>query len=340
MKPFLKTLGNEVLSVPPMWIMRQAGRYLPEYRAVRQNARNFIEFCLNPELAIEVTLQPIRRYHFDAAIIFADILLIPHALGQKVAFVEGEGPKLEPIRDAVGLKRLSVSDDLEALQPVMETVKGVKAALPADVALIGFAGAPWTVATYMIEGEGGTDHGTIRRMAWEEPALFDALMARLVSATSAYLIAQAEAGAETLQIFDTWAGSVPDGLFQRAVIQPTAAIVAAIKARFPHLPVIGFPRGGAAHLAAYAAETGVDAIGIDHMTPMHFAVREATGKVLQGNLDPLLLLEGGAAMKAETLRILETMKGRPFIFNLGHGVTPPTPPDHVARLVDIVRGNS
>ncbi|HEX4533596.1 MAG TPA: uroporphyrinogen decarboxylase family protein, partial [Rhizomicrobium sp.] len=208
-KPLLRSLRGEVLAHPPVWLMRQAGRYLPEYRALRASAKNFIDFCLTPELAVEVTLQPVRRFGMDAAILFADILLVPHALGQDVRFVEGEGPRLEPIRDAAALAKLSDARLTQTLSPVMETIKGVRAALPPDVALIGFAGAPWTVATYMIEGQGGSDYENTRRMAWREPQLFAALMDRLVDATAAYLIAQADAGAEALQLFDSWAGAVP-----------------------------------------------------------------------------------------------------------------------------------
>ena len=339
MKPFLQTLRGEPLGKTPLWLMRQAGRYLPEYRAVRQKAKGFVDFCFSPELAIEATLQPIRRYGFDAAILFADILLVPHALGQTVSFVEGEGPRFEPIRDAEGLKRLSQDKAADVLAPVMATVAGVSAALPPDTALIGFAGAPWTVATYMVEGKGGTDHGEIRKLAWMQPEVFGAIVDHLVEATSAYLIAQVDAGAEALQIFDTWAGSVPAALFETAVIRPTARIVAAVRAHRPDVPIIGFPRGAAAHLAAYAKGTGVNGIGVDHMTDLAFAAASVpTNVTLQGNLDPLLLLEGGAVMEAETRKILAAMEGRPFVFNLGHGVTPPTPPEHVAKLVDIVRG--
>lgn len=319
--------------------MRQAGRYLPEYRAIRSRARDFVDFCLTPELAIEATLQPIRRYGMDAAILFADILLIPQAMGQSLAFVEGEGPKLEPIRNRDDLKRLSVAGAAERLQPVMETLKGVRAALPDNVALIGFAGAPWTVATYMIEGGGGSDFATIRHMAWSDPKLFGELLNRLTEATISYLIAQIDAGAEALQLFDTWAGSVPAPLFERAVIQPAADIVRAVKAHAPHVPVIGFPRAAAAHLAAYAARTGVDGVGIDHMTPLAFAAAAVpAGKALQGNLDPILLLTGGEAMADEARRLVRSMEGRPYIFNLGHGILPPTPPEHVAELIAAVRG--
>ena len=227
-KKLIATLKGEATPRPPVWLMRQAGRYLPEYRALRANAKDFVQFCLTPELAIEVTLQPVRRFSMDAAILFADILLVPHALGQKVWFAEGEGPRLEPVRDGAGLKRLSY--DAGKLAPVMQTIKGVRVALPDDAALIGFAGAPWTVASYMIEGAGGSDHETIRHLAWTEPKFFAALINTLVEATSAYLIAQGHAGAEALQLFESWAGTVPAGLFRTAVLEPTARIVAAVKA--------------------------------------------------------------------------------------------------------------
>ncbi len=319
--------------------MRQAGRYLPEYRALRANAKNFIEFCLNPELAVEVTLQPVRRFGMDAAILFADILLVPHALGQTVGFFEGEGPRLEPIRDAAGLAQLSDARIAETLAPVMTTIRSVRAALPADVALIGFAGAPWTVATYMIEGRGKTDYENCRRMMWSEPKLFAALLDRLVDATASYLIAQADAGAEALKLFDSWAGAVPAPLFDMAVIAPTARIVKAVKARHPNVPIIGLPRGAGSHVARYAAQTGVDAVGIDHMTDIAAAAATLPARVAsQGNLDPMLLMVGGEPMEIEARRIVGAMAGRPHIFNLGHGVLQHTPPEHVARLVDIVKG--
>ncbi len=339
MKPLLAALHGNIAPTPPIWLMRQAGRYLPEYRALRAEAKNFIAFCLNPELATEVTLQPVRRFGMDGAILFADILLVPHALGQRVEFLEGEGPRLEPIRNAAALVKLSQARLSETLAPVMETIKGVRAALPARAALIGFAGAPWTVATYMIEGHGGTDYETSRRMMWTEPGLFAAIIDLLVEATASYLIAQADAGAEALQLFDSWAGAVPGPLFETAVIAPTARIVEAVRARHPGMPIIGFPRAAGSHLARYAAATGVSAVGVDHMTDMP-SVAAAMPKrmALQGNLDPILLLTGGAAMEQETRRTLAAMKDRPFIFNLGHGVMQPTPPENVARLVDVVRG--
>jgi uroporphyrinogen decarboxylase len=336
-KKLLAALKGEATARPPIWLMRQAGRYLPEYRALRANAKDFVQFCLTPELAVEVTLQPVRRFQLDAAILFADILLIPHALGQKLWFAEGEGPRLEPIRDGAGLAKLSY--DAAKLAPVMQTIKGVRAALPDDAALIGFAGSPWTVASYMIEGAGGTDHENIRRLAWTNPQFFAALMDVLVEATSQYLIAQADAGAEALQLFESWAGTVPAGLFQTAVLDPTARIVAAVKARHPAIPIIGFPRGAGAWLSIYARATGVDGIGIDQMTDMAAMAKTLPAHVaLQGNLDPILLLNGGEAMRREAARIIDSMQGRPFIFNLGHGVMQPTPPEHVAELVALVKG--
>lgn len=337
-KALLQALNGETPYRTPVWLMRQAGRYLPEYRALRANAKNFIDFCLNPELATEITLQPVRRFGMDGTILFADILLIPHALGQKVEFLEGEGPHLEPIRDAAGLAKLSDARAAQTLAPVMATIKGVRAGMPAESTLIGFAGAPWTVATYMIEGHGGTDYETSRNMMWREPRLFAAIIDKLVDATSAYLIAQIDAGAEAVQLFDSWAGAVPAPLFDSAVIAPTARIVKAVKARHPRTPFIGFPRAAGSHLVRYAAGTGVDAVGVDHMTDLQeVAGAVPKGVATQGNLDPILLLAGGDAMETEIRRTLTAMKGRPYIFNLGHGVMQPTPPDHVARLVEIVR---
>ncbi len=335
-KKLLQVLAGEPVSPPPIWLMRQAGRYLPEYRALRANAKDFVQFCLTPELAIEVTLQPVHRFDLDAAILFADILLVPHALGQKLWFAEGEGPRLEPVRDAGALTKLSYDPAL--LAPVMQTIKGVRAALPPHVTLIGFAGAPWTVATYMIEGQGGTDHAASRGLA-RDRAFFSRLMDILVESTGAYLIAQVDAGAEALQIFESWAATVPDDLRREAVFEPTARIVKAVKAKHPKIPIIGFPRGGGAWLADYARATGVDGVGIDQMTDMPAAARTLPAHVaVQGNLDPDLLLAGGEAMKEKARRLVEAMAARPFIFNLGHGVVQPTPPEHVAQLVATVRG--
>ncbi len=341
MKPFLDTLAGRVPARPPVWLMRQAGRYLPEYRAVRAKAPDFVAFCLTPDMAIEVTLQPIRRYRFDAAILFADILLIPHGLGQGLAFKEGEGPVLEPIRDRSGVERLAVEGAAARLSPVYEAVAGIRAGLPPEVALIGFAGSPWTVATYMVEGRGGTEQATIRKMAWREPELLAALLDRVVAASVDYLLEQVRAGAEAIQLFDTWAGSVPGPLFDDLVIRPTRAIVERLKAAHPGLPVIGFPRGAAARLAEYAARTGVDAVGVDWSTDLG-AVRHALprGVASQGNLDPLLLAAGGDRLDAEIDAILDATRGAPHVFNLGHGIVPETNPEHVARLVARVRGEA
>jgi len=333
-KKLLSVLGGEAASVPPIWLMRQAGRYLPEYRALRAKAPDFVQFCLNPELAAEVTLQPVKRFDLDAAILFADILLIPHALGQKLWFAEGEGPRLEPLRDAKDIAALRY--DGEKLAPVMQTIRAVRGALDHGTTLIGFAGAPWTVATYMIEGRGGTDHETIRRWAWEQPESFARLMDVLVEATSAYLIAQADAGAEALQLFESWAGTVPADLFERAVLAPTARIVRAVKATHPAIPIIGFPRGAGSWLPRYAEETKVNGVGVDQMTDIaSLALSPRTAR--QGNLDPVLLLQGGEAMRAEAKRLVAGMRGKPFIFNLGHGVMQPTPPEHVADLIATIR---
>jgi uroporphyrinogen decarboxylase len=315
--------------------MRQAGRYLPEYRALRANAKDFVQFCLTPDLAVEVTLQPVRRFHLDAAILFADILLIPHALGQTLWFAEGEGPRLTPIRDRDGVARLAY--DAAKLAPVMQTIRGVRAALAPDATLIGFAGAPWTVATYMIEGQGGTDHGTSKALA-HDPAFFAPLMDLLVESTSAYLIAQGHAGAEALQLFESWAATVPGDLLHEAVFEPTARIVAKVKAVHPDIPIIGFPRGCGAWLKAYVEKTGIDGVGIDQMTDLVEAAKAVPAPIaVQGNLDPELLLKGGEAMRAEARRLVTAMKDRPFIFNLGHGVLQPTPPEHVAELVAAIR---
>jgi len=338
MKPLLETLAGNAISPPPVWLMRQAGRYLPEYRALRAKAGSFLDFCLTPALAIEATLQPVRRFDLDAAIVFADILLIPHALGQRLQYVENEGPKLDPIRGVHDLAPLSDTRAAETLAPVLATLRGVRAALTEDTALIGFAGAPWTVATYMIEGEGGTGFEETRSLAFRDPGFFRALIDRLVEATAAYLIAQADAGAEALQLFDSWAGAVPAALFETAVIAPTTRIVQAVRARHPAVPIIGFPRGAGSHLRLYAELTGVDAVGVDHMTDLSSAAAQMPhGVAVQGNLDPILLRDGGEALAAEVGRIRADMTGLPFVFNLGHGVLPSTPPGHVAELVRLVR---
>jgi len=337
-KLFLRTLAGETVERPPIWLMRQAGRYLPEYREERARAGSFLDLCYKPRHAIEVTLQPIRRFGFDASILFADILLVPQALGQKLWFAEGEGPRLEPVTTQEALAALSFAAFDQTLAPVFETVAGLKAALPRHVALIGFAGAPWTVASYMIAGRGTPDQAPARRWSYRDPLAVDRLIALLVEATIRYLSDQVRAGAEVVQLFDTWAGNLPEPEFTKRVIEPTRAIVAALKSSFPGLPVIGFPKGAGALAARYAAETGVDALGCDPAQPLAAMQALQRQTVVQGNLDPLLLVEGGPALEAETKRLLSSLGPSRYIFNLGHGIVPETPPDHVARLVEWVQG--
>ena len=327
------------MSPPPVWLMRQAGRYLPEYREMRSRVQGFLDLVFRPELAVEITLQPLRRFPLDAAILFSDILVVPHALGQKVWFVEGEGPRMEPLRRTGDLERLSLERLEDALGPVYETVAGTAAALPRETALIGFAGAPWTVATYMVEGRGGTDHATARRWAYAEPAAFGRLVNLLVEATVVHLDRQVREGAEVVQLFDTWAGTLSESQFRQWCIRPNREIADRLKARHPGVPVIGFPRGAGVRYADFAKETGVDGVSLDSAVTLDWAAGTLQGHVaLQGNLDNQLLAVGGAAMEEEARRILRTLSRGPFVFNLGHGVLPDTPPDNVARLVALVRG--
>ncbi len=338
-KPLLRALGGRPALRPPFWLMRQAGRYLPEYRAIRDRVGGFLELCYTPTLASEVTLQPVRRFGTDAAILFSDILVVPHALGQGLDYVEGEGPKLDAIRDGNSLSRLSPSGLDQVLAPVYETVERVRGALPEQVALIGFAGAPWTVACYMVEGGGSKDFAAVKRFAWRDPAGFTALIDLLVLATAEYLLQQVAAGAEALQLFDSWAGVLPEPSFRRWVIEPTQRLVARIKAEAPGVPVIGFPRGAGLLYDAYAVETGVDALGLDSTVPLSLARTVLQARLpVQGNLDPVALLVGGEVQAEETARVLDSLAGGPFVFNLGHGVLPETSPDHVAALAEQVRG--
>jgi len=338
-KSIIRALKGESLQTPPLWLMRQAGRYLPEYREIRGNVSGFLELCYTPELAVEVTLQPIRRYGLDAAILFSDILVVPDALGQAVRFAEGEGPKLDPVRDTAGIEALSEAGLHEHLGPVYETLHRLSVELPPGVTLIGFAGAPWTVATYMVEGGSSRDFAITRKWGLLDPEGFSRLIDLVTRATSAYLCRQVEEGAEVLQIFDSWAGVLSEGEFERWVIGPTAKIVSTIKARHPAIPIIGFPRGAGILYERYVTETGVDAVSLDSTVPVDWAARHLQDKVaLQGNLDPLLLLGGGEAMVKETRRILEFLGSGPFIFNLGHGIIKETSPDNVAQLVEAVRG--
>ncbi len=337
-KRFLQTLRGERIGPPPWWLMRQAGRYLPEYRELRTRAKNFLDFCYRPELTVEATLQPIRRFGMDAAILFSDILVVPDALGQKVEFREGEGPALEPLVSAADIARLKPERLHEALAPVYETVRRLAKELPAETALIGFAGAPWTVAVYMVEGRGGTDCGKIRNWFHRAPADGETLLTLLADATADYLIRQIDCGAEAIQVFDSWAGVLDEDEFRRHVIVPTKRIVARLKARHPAVPIIGFPREAGALYADYARETGVDAVSLDSSVRPAEAVRTITGvRALQGNLDNRALVAGGPDLDAEVRRVLEGFRARPHVFNLGHGILPETPVAHVERLAALIR---
>ena len=334
----MRVLAGERQAVPPIWLMRQAGRYLPEYRALRQKIGNFLDLCLDPKLATEVTLQPIRRFGFDAAILFSDILVIPYALGQSVVFTAADGPRLEPIGDAVGLGKLRNELDHARLAPVYETITRVKAQLPANVALLGFCGAPWTLATYMIAGAGTPDQFPAREFAYRAPQPFAELLNILIEASASYLIRQFEAGVDAVQIFDTWAGVLPDDEFDRCCVGPCARIVSAVRARIPGAKFIGFPRGAASRLKRYVDAVAVDAVGLDWTIDLDFARDEVQRrKPVQGNLDPVALLVGGRSLDHSIDRILENFKAGPFIFNLGHGVLPDTPVAHVEQLVARVR---
>jgi uroporphyrinogen decarboxylase len=333
----LQPFAGKALAPPPVWLMRQAGRHLPEYHEVRAKAGSFLELCYTPELAAEVTLQPVRRYGLDAAIVFSDILVVPHALGQKVDFAEGSGPRLEPIRSTGDLALLNLSATRAKFDLVYEVVGKVRRELPDEVALIGFCGAPWTVATYMV---GGRSRELAAAENWfkSDPAGFGALIERLVDVSIGYLSGQVAAGADVLQIFDTWAGHLSGEEFRRWVIEPTKAIVAGVRHRHPGVPIIGFPLGAGGSIPGYVAQSGVDGVSCDTKVPLDFISRELSGRVVvQGNLDPLLLVAGGPEMERQAEKILTALAGKPFIFNLGHGVLPQTPPQNVERLVQLIR---
>lgn len=336
-RPLLAVLRGERRTPPPVWLMRQAGRYLPEYRALRAEKGGFLELMSDSDAAAEITLQPLRRFGFDGAILFSDILVIPHALGQDLWFEAGEGPRLAPPLVDSTLDALAAAP--ERLAPVYGTVARVRAALPPGTTFLGFAGSPWTVATYMVAGRGSRDQGEARRLAYRNGQAFQAIVDAIVDATLDYLSGQIEAGVDAVQLFDSWAGSLSPAQFERWVIAPTATLVARLRARHPGIPIIGFPKGAGGKLAAYARETGVDAIGIDETVDPEWANAVLPqGLPVQGNLDPLALITGGEALERATHRILDAFASRPHIFNLGHGILPDAPIAHVEQLLTIVRG--
>jgi uroporphyrinogen decarboxylase len=337
--PLLRVLSGETREKPPLWMMRQAGRYLPEYRALREKAGSFLDLCYDPEKAAEVTLQPIRRFGFDAAILFSDILVVPDALGQRVRFLEGEGPQLDPLTPETGLAPLAGELDAERLAPVYETVRMVRAALPPQVALIGFAGAPWTVASYMVAGRSTPDQAPARLFAYTHPVLFGALVDRLVDATASHLLRQVEAGAQVLQIFESFAGALPPPLFRRWSLEPVSRIVSRIRARYPAIPVIVFARGAGAGVEELAQSGIADGVGLDWtIDPWRASDAIQVHRPVQGNLDPLALVAGGDVLARAVDDIRAALGGGPHVFNLGHGILPQTPIAHVEQLVARVRG--
>ncbi len=338
-KTLLRALSGETLPTPPVWLMRQAGRYLPEYRATRAQAGDFLSLCYTPDLAAEVTLQPIRRYGFDAAILFADILLIPDALGADLWFVTSEGPRLSTITGPDGLKPLKGKDDIhDHLAPVYETVKILSRELPKETTLIGFAGAPWTVATYMIAGRGTPDQAPAHKLRQEDPATFDALINLLTDATIEYLSKQVEAGAEVVKIFDSWAGSLKGEAFDRYALEPAKKITQEMKQRFPGLPVIAFPREAGDKYIGFAKAVGADCLALDTSVDAIWAAQHVQKDgCVQGNLDPKLMITGGDALRQEARRIVDALKNGPHIFNLGHGITPEADPENVHVLLEEIR---
>ena len=339
-KLLMRALAGETLSVPPVWMMRQAGRYLPEYKEVRAQAGSFLDLCYNPELAAEVTLQPIRRFGFDAAILFADILLIPQALGSDLWFVEGEGPRLSPVTTAEQVAGLGqVADIHDVLSPVYETIRRVRSALPAETALIGFAGAPWTVATYMIAGRGSKDQAAARQMMYRDTAAFDALIDKITQATASYLIHQIDAGAEVVKLFDSWAGALPGPVFAKYAIEPAIRIIDAVHAVHPDVPVIGFPRQAGEKVVTFVEQTGIAACALDTNVDSKWAAEVLQPLTcVQGNLDPMLLVTGGEALIRGVRDVMTAFKDGPHIFNLGHGITPDADPRNVDLMLRTLRG--
>ena len=337
-KPFLSVLDGQRQLVPPVWLMRQAGRYLPEYRKVRAGTESVLDLCFSPKLAAEVTLQPVQRFGFDAAILFSDILVVPHALGRTVRFVAGEGPRLEPIVEPADVVKVRSKAARDVLAPIYETIALVKAQLPAQVGFLGFCGAPWTVATYMIAGEGTPDQAPARLFAYRHPESFARLIDILVDASVDYLTAQFRAGVDAVQIFDTWAGVLPPDEFVRWSIMPTERIVAGLRREIPNARVIGFPRGAGTMLENYVGVLKLNAVGLDWTIDRAFARERIQRRVaVQGNLDPLVLVAGGSALDREVDAVLEAFSGGPFVFNLGHGIVPQTPIEHVERMLKRVR---
>jgi uroporphyrinogen decarboxylase len=337
-KPLIEVLGYQPRIPPPVWLMRQAGRYLPEYQAVREKAGDFLKLCFSPELAAEVTLQPVRRFNLDAAILFSDILVVPHALGQAVRFAEGEGPRLDPLSDRKDLRRLRIEADHTVFDPIYETIGRVKSLLPATVALLGFCGAPWTVASYMIAGRGTPDQEPARLFAYRDAEAFSGLIEKLVVASTSHLIHQLQSGADAVQIFDTWAGVLPAEELRQWCIAPTQRIIAGVRKAIPDAKVIGFPRGIGTALRRYVEEVPIDAVGIDWTADLSFVREEIQRRLpVQGNLDPLVLVAGGAALDRAVDNILGAFSGRPFIFNVGHGVLPHTPVSHIERMLERIR---
>ena len=341
-KKLLRALNGERLDVPPIWMMRQAGRYLPEYKATRAQAGDFLSLCYNPDLAAEVTLQPIRRYGFDAAILFADILLVPQALGADLWFVTGEGPRLSTITSADDFAKLKPASDIhEVLNPIYETVRILSRELPAETTLIGFAGAPWTVATYMIAGRGTPDQGPAHKLREEDTATFEALLDRITEATIDYLSMQIEAGAEVVKIFDSWAGSLKGDAFTKYALEPARKITAALKAKHPGIPVIAFPREAGDGYIGFAKAVGADCLALDNSVDADWAAANLqVDGCVQGNLAPGHMVTGGQALVDETRRIVKAFSDGPHIFNLGHGITPDADPANVQLMIDTVRENA
>ncbi|MBB1249492.1 uroporphyrinogen decarboxylase [Rhizobium sp. G21] len=333
----MEVLSGKTVSPPPVWLMRQAGRYLPEYRQTRSQAKGFLDLCYTPELAVEVTMQPIRRYGFDAAILFSDILVIPDAMNRNVRFVEGEGPQLDPI-SLDEIERLQAPDVARRLAPVFETVSRLREGLPDATTLLGFCGAPWTIATYMIAGHGTPDQAPARLFAYKHPSAFERLLSVVAEASAEYLIRQIDAGADAVQIFDSWAGVLGDEEFEHYAVRPVRRIVDTLRAARPSAKVIAFAKGAGANLRSYRQGVDADAIGLDWTIPLDFAAELQKDGAVQGNLDPLLMVAGGDAMESRARRIVDKLGHGPLIFNLGHGITPQADPENVTRLLQVIRG--